>query len=150
MLVYAALLLVVGTAFATLLGQRVPMELQVTRNRTQMFGSAGDGRLTNAYTLFITNCDRASHDFEIVLEAPEAFELVAGSNPVAVDATRHMETRVFVIADPDAVTLGPRPTPIRFRLRRTDGDARELVRASTFVVPGGARRSGAGGVTLGR
>jgi len=151
--IYGALLLAVVVAFGAMLAVRSPMELQVTRNRSQMFGSVADGRLSNAYTLFITNRDLEDHDFEIVLDAPEAFELLAGANPVSVAATRHMETRVFVVADPADFEMGPRPTPIQFRLRRVvDGEQSapsELVRASTFVVPGGARRMKLGGTHSG-
>lgn len=141
---YGALLAVVVATFAIGLAGRVPMELQVTRNRSSLAGAVGDGRVSNAYTLFVTNRDSEAHRFAIELEAPASFELVAGANPIEVGATRHLETRVFVLADPGAVDVGPRPTPIRFHLRRVtgEGDAGELVRDSTFVLPGGARGRG--------
>jgi cytochrome c oxidase accessory protein FixG len=150
-MIYAVLLGLVIAGFATMLSQRVPMELQVTHNRDSMVSAAGDGRLGNAYTLWVTNRDLEPHRFEIVLEAPEAFELVAGANPFEVAGTRHQETRVFVLADPARAELGPRPTPIRFRLRRLSGgdDVPELVRSSTFVSPGGAGRGPEGGFAHG-
>jgi cytochrome c oxidase accessory protein FixG len=150
-IVYALLLLAVGAGFATTLARRVPMELQVTRNRERMFGAVADGRISNAYTLYLTNRAPEPHRFEIVLEAPESFELLAGANPIEVGATRHLETRVFVVADPSSAALGPRPTPIRFRLRRVSDDGeRELVRASTFVAPsGGASARPQGGIHAG-
>jgi cytochrome c oxidase accessory protein FixG len=149
-LAYGALLALVVVAFGVSLGRRVPVELQVERNRTQMFGSTADGRISNAYTLFVTNRSREAHRFEILLEAPEAFSLVAGANPLEVGPTDHVETRVFVVAEPAAVRGGPRPTPIRFLIRRVDGGARELSRPSTFVVPGGAAaRLGPGGIAHG-
>jgi len=151
-LIYGALLVLVAGSFATMLSRRVPMELQVAHNRESMMASVGDGRLGNAYTLYVTNRELEPHRFEIVLDAPEGFELVAGVNPIEVGGTRHQETRVFVLADPSRAELGPRPTPIRFRLRRMAGggdDAREVVRATTFVSPSGARRPAGGGLVHG-
>ncbi len=140
-LVYTTMLAVIAGSFLVLLGQRVPVDFDVEHNRSQMFGSTGDGRLTNAYTVFITNRDREAHAFEILLDAPDGFELVAGSNPVSVAPIRHVETRVFVVVDPGAPELGAGAMPISFRLRRSDGEIRELVRESTFVAPVSAQGS---------
>ncbi|NNL66410.1 MAG: cytochrome c oxidase accessory protein CcoG [Myxococcales bacterium] len=138
-LAYGALLAVVVIGFGTLLAQRSPMELQVSRNRTQMTGSIADGRWSNAYTLYITNRDVAPHRFEVSIEAPDHFELLAGVNPIPVAATTHVETRVFVVAPSDAVAAGSLAMPIEFHLRRIGSDDRVLSRASTFVLSSGSR-----------
>jgi cytochrome c oxidase accessory protein FixG len=136
-LIYGALLAVVLLTFGVQLGRRSPMELQVARNRSQIASVIPDGRVSNAYTLYITNRDAREHRFELVLDAPQHFELLAGANPISVAATEHLETRVFVVAAERELAPAAGATPIRFRLRRVDSESRELVRESTFVLPGG-------------
>ena len=144
--VYGGLLLAVAGAFAGALAQRVPLDLQVERNRSALYQTAGDGRIGNAYTLHLENRDRRDHLYRIRLEAPARFELVAGVNPVRVSATESAEARVFVLAAPGA-SVDPRDgTAIRFVLEELDdvgSPGRSVARISTFVSPaGGEGREG--------
>jgi len=137
--VYGGLLLAAGGAFAGALVQRVPLDLEVERNRSALYQTAGDGRIGNAYTLHLENRDRRDHRYRIRLDAPARFELVAGVNPLAIPATGSAEARVFVLAEPGALPEPHDGTPIRFVLEELDGSAtpgRSVVRGSTFVSPG--------------
>ena len=101
-----------------------------------------DGRLGNAFTLRIENRDRAPRAFALALAEP-GFELVAGENPIPVAATSAVETRVFVLADADA--LGGPDVPLTFVLERTGAEGGRVVRAARFLASGAAPPGGAHG-----
>ena len=137
--VYGSLLAAIGVGFAWALEAREPFDLQVAHNASVLFGATADGRASNAFVLHIQNRDREDHAFRIRLEAPERFELVAGQNPVQVDALTSVEARVFVVAGRRDEELTPQASALRFVLEREDAPAQPLARAASFVfAPGGA------------
>jgi cytochrome c oxidase accessory protein FixG len=139
--IYGALLALVGASFAWALGIREPLDLQVAHNASVLFGSTADGRASNAFVLHIQNRDREDHDFRIRLEAPDGFELLAGQNPLRVDALSTVEARVFVVASLHDVAEAHehgRPGALRFRLERADQPAQSVARDARFVFAPGA------------
>lgn len=138
--IYGVLLLVVGVSFVSLVGRRLPMDLHVAHNRSALSATMADGRLGNAFTLHIQNRDRDDHRFRIRLEEAEAFDLVAGVNPISVAAASAVETRVFVVAA-EAGSPAARSREIRFVLEREDDLSRRVVRSTRFV----ALEAGGGG-----
>jgi cytochrome c oxidase accessory protein FixG len=131
--IYAVLLAAVVVGFVTMLGTRMPLDLQVAHNSAQLYSTAADGRIGNSFTLHIQNRDTADRQYRISLEESGPYELVAGVNPVAVAASSSAETRVFVLAsDPDAAGR----EPIHFVLEEVGNAKRRVVRPTRFV--GGA------------
>jgi hypothetical protein len=65
------------------------------------------------------------------LAAPPGFELVAGMNPIPVDASASLETRVFVVAP-----AGHRSGALSFQLEPVSGGAR-VAREARFVAAAG-------------
>ena len=135
-LVYAAMLAAIVVGFGAALAQREPLDLQVIRNRAELFQTAADGRASNAFTLHIQNRARMPRSFVVALEGSPGFELVAGMNPVSVDATDEVETRVFVLA-PLGSDVGADGREIRFTIEATDDARARVERPARFL----ARRS---------
>ena len=137
-LLYGALLVALTAVFVAALSARKPLDLQVAHNPSLLFGSAADGRPSNAFVLHIQNRDREDHDYRIRLDAPQGFELVAGVNPVRVQATSALEARVFVLASREvdspeqrAVASGERG--LGFVLERMDDPRQRIVRNISFL-----------------
>ncbi len=139
-LVYGALLLAVAGAFATSIGRRLPMDLQVAHASSSLYARSADGRVSNAFTLHIENRDREQRSFQIRLEDEAGFDLVAGMNPIQVPATSAAETRVFVLAD-RGHELEAGSSEIGFVLEPLDDPRRRIVRRARFLAPGGRRGS---------
>ncbi len=136
--IYGALLALVGAGFAWALGTREPLDLQVAHNASSLYGATADGRPSNAFVLHIQNRDREAHAFRIRIEAPEGFELLAGQNPLGVEALGSLEARVFVVAGTSSEAQ--RPSALRFVLERVDEPGQRVARAANFVfAPGIAR-----------
>jgi cytochrome c oxidase accessory protein FixG len=131
--VYAGLLALVAVSFAALLARRLPMDLHVAHVGSELVAHAADGRTGNAFTLRITNRTRVPQRFRLALDGTAGFELVAGMNPVPVEAASSLETRVFVLAQAEGPATDDE---LRFVLEPEGGGPR-LVRGAHFVRTGG-------------
>ncbi len=60
-----------ATIFLTGLLMRVPIAIDVIRDRNALFQETADGRIENVYTLKIYNKSQQGHAFRIAIEAPE-------------------------------------------------------------------------------
>jgi len=139
---YGALLGAVAIAFGVLLERRLPMDLQVAHNREALASRSADGRLGNAFTLHIENRDRVPRAFALTVAEP-GFELVAGVNPIAVEATSAVETRVFVLAQEGAVSAAG--APLTFVLERSGPEGGRVERSARFLATGAPPAGGAHG-----
>jgi cytochrome c oxidase accessory protein FixG len=131
---YAALLLVVSVAFGALLERRRPMDLQITHNASTLYSTSADGRIGNSFTLQIENRARRERAYRLRLEESDAFELVAGLNPIRVPAIGTAQTVVFVLP---RLGTHSRSRNIRFVLEPADGAGRPVVRRARYMLPGG-------------
>jgi polyferredoxin len=139
--VYAALLATTTIAFALALARRVPMDLVVEHNRESLYTRAADGRVGNAFTLHIENRARAAESFRLRLESePPGFELIAGLNPIPVDATSIADARVFVMAP-----RGESEADLRFVLESALRPGETVARETHFIAPVAALGGAASG-----
>jgi hypothetical protein len=103
------------------------------RRGAALTARSADGRLGNAFTVRITNRGGAAQRFRLALDDTQAYELIAGLNPIPVAGASSLETRVFVLAQAGTPADGHE---IRFVLEPESGGAR-LVRTARFVATGG-------------
>jgi cytochrome c oxidase accessory protein FixG len=129
--IYAVLLAATLCSFAVLLARRAPMDLEVAHSGSALASELADGRAANAFTLHITNRTLAPQSFRLALAAPPGFELVAGMNPIPVDASASLETRVFVVAP-----TGHHSGALSFQLEPVSGGA-HVAREARFVAAAG-------------
>jgi cytochrome c oxidase accessory protein FixG len=138
-LIYGAILLVVGSALVTSLMLRAPFKVDVVRDRGALARFDGDGRLENVYRLQFMNATETPQRYRVSVEGlPEA--AIGGDTEVRVGPA---EARWFPVAVrlpyASAKQAGPGVHPIRFRIERlADGPehpARQVQEKSTFVIP---------------
>lgn len=139
---YGAILAALVGVFGFGLAERPLLALDVAHGGGEgaLYQRAADGRIGNAYRLFIQNRDRSAHDVRISLVGPPDLELVAGANPMTVGAGSQAETRVFVLA-----TGNSTPTrPIAFRVETTGVAAEHAEQSAVFIEPDTRREEGSG------
>lgn len=134
--IYAAVLLAIGTGFAAALTLREPVELAVTRPPGDPFVVRPDGRLQNMVRLRIANKGGEGRRFSVTVVEPadgELFSPVADMT-VAPDAVRQFPL-LLIRSSP-----GARRTPFVVRVEADDGysDTVEAV----FLAPPAASDGG--------
>jgi polyferredoxin len=107
-LVYAAILVAIVSAFIAMLYLRVPLKVDVIRDRTALVRELSDGRLENVYRLQIMNTTEDARQFTVTASGIEGLELVA-VQPVTVAAAHAVTLPVALRVDPGKTTAGSHP-----------------------------------------
>ncbi|HTP62885.1 MAG TPA: cytochrome c oxidase accessory protein CcoG [Burkholderiales bacterium] len=130
-LVYCAILATVVGAAALGLWLRVPLKVDVIRDRAAIAREAEGGLVENIYRLQVMNPTENPREFEISVAGAAALQLVTEPR-VAIGATDSRMVPVRVRAD--AALLAPGPHKIRFRVRAIDDPAVSVEEKSVFIV----------------
>ncbi|TVP47046.1 MAG: cytochrome c oxidase accessory protein CcoG [Halomonas sp.] len=97
---FAALLVMMGT-FAWAINDRMPLGFEVERERTQLYQTTRDGRISNVYSLTVRNLDDRDHTYQLTVSGLE--ELTMDRDTISVPAGESRHQVVTVTADPDAL-----------------------------------------------
>jgi cytochrome c oxidase accessory protein FixG len=141
-LIYAALLVAVGTLMLGAFLMRSTVELNVLRDRAPLFVTLSDGSLRNGYTLKILNKQRGDRTYALQVAgiSGAVVTVVGQAEGVATDRGIELEAksdsvatfRVYVAAPRDAVRS--ESTPITFSVReRQTGESATY--SSVFMGP---------------
>ena len=126
-------MLLVGSlgAFAYALSQRVPLGLEVIRDRKALFRERA-GRLENVYTLKVLNIDERSHRYDLHAEGIPASDL-STDGPIEAEAGAIVETPVRLIAEESR--LKSRSTPVTLVLIAAYDDRLSVREEARFLDP---------------
>ncbi len=136
--VYTAILGAIVAAAATTLWMRVPIKMDVIRDRASLAREVDDERIENVYRLQVMNTDERAHRFTLEVgggtEHLRKIELLADAQPLEIPAASARLVAVRVRAEPHDARGSQ---PIEFVLRTVDGAGRPVVihEKSRFVVP---------------
>jgi len=133
---YGAMLVVMVAAFGWTLSHRVPLALDVIRDRSRLFREHWDGTVENVYTLKIMNREQSDRTYRIKAESEPALVLDMGSatsDGVQVPAGHLVDVPVRLIAPAGSRAAGNRP--VAFVIEAI-GEPSFTVRHDTrFVAP---------------
>lgn len=127
----ALLLLMIGAVVFTIL-TRVPLTLDVLRDRGALFNFNGQGWVENSYTVIITNMSEIPQEYRVSVSGLETARLLRDT-PIQVNAGEHRTVPVVVEADPEALT--DINLPIRFRVEALNDSGATAETDSQFVGP---------------
>ncbi len=130
-LLYGIVLLAIAAALAAALYVRVPLQVDVMRDRWSLARETSQGLIENVYRLQVINMDDRPHRYAISVLGPVAFHLLAEGPPLQVAALSSGNLSVRLEADPQE--LKERSTPVTFRLQAVDDPALERTVASSFL-----------------
>ena len=131
--IYTALLLVVTGLIAWSILTRLPVALDVIRDRNRLFRETDDGMIDNVYTLKVINMDRSPHEYTITANGIEELELEMDDRRIAVGAGEVKSVPVRLRAEED--DLDARSTPIVFTLSASDNPDLQVTEESRFLGP---------------
>jgi len=131
MLVYGAILLAVVGVFSALLYLRVPLKVDVLRDRATLTRETPDGLIENVYRLQLMNTTERPREFMISAGGIEGLRLVA-SLPVTVPAAGTLTVPVALRVDPQAIAQGSHP--VRFHVEDSADPRVKADEKSVFYV----------------
>ena len=104
-LIYSAVLLAVVTAFGAALYLRVPLKVNVIRDRAVLMRETSGGLLENVYRLQVINTTEQSRRFVVTASGMDGLQLIA-QQPVTVPAAGALTLPVALRIDPAATSPG--------------------------------------------
>ncbi|HMW16360.1 MAG TPA: cytochrome c oxidase accessory protein CcoG [Accumulibacter sp.] len=131
-LLYASILLAVIVAAGWSLAHRVPLKVDVLRDRTALSREADDGRIENVFNLHIWNTDERVHRYSITVSGLKDITLV-GESLVEIPAASAKMVVLSARVEADAGAKGS--NRIFFDVKAEDADHIAAHEKATFFLP---------------
>src|SRR5690606_7558913 len=126
-LVYGALLLVLGVAWVAGVNMRSPLIVEVLRDRNALYRVA-DGQVENDYTIKVVNKSDEPHTYRIAIDGAPDIQLRGNLDAVRAGPQQVISVPV-ILGAPDSLKGRH---PLTFRVETVDGEASETVDSSFF------------------
>ncbi len=130
--VYAGLLMLIALALLYSILQRVPLGMDIIRDRNALFRDTGDGNVENIYTLKVINMDEAIHKYTVTVSGIEGMQ-IQGAENIQVGAGKVAEVPVSVRANPDRMTA--RSQEVMFHIVADDNPKLAEDQKARFLGP---------------
>jgi len=131
-IVYATLLSVIIGAFIYGIAQRVPLRLDVIRDRNALYRQTDMGLIENVYTLKVINMDEKAHSYRLSVSGIDGIQ-IANDAPITVPAGEVANVPTQVQVDP--VHLHSAGYTIKFHLQALDAPTLTTDAAARFLGP---------------
>jgi cytochrome c oxidase accessory protein FixG len=130
---YLSLILALVFAFSFSVASRIPLDLDIARDRNRLFRESWDGSVENVYTLQVSNRESVAREYEISFESNLPLQYL-GDRSVHVGAGATKPVHVSLRLPGDAELTGD-PLPVLFSVRSTGDSPVEVKKQSPFRVP---------------
>ena len=131
-LLYTFILAIILGLTAWFLANRIPLKVDIIRDRSTLAREADDGRIENVYTLQIMNTEEQAHRYTITVEGLEGAEL-AENNTVEVPAASLQSYMAVVRVPPEAGKKGA--NPIHFGIVAQENPDIKVREKASFMQP---------------
>ena len=117
-IIYTVLLTLIATAFVYSLATRVPLRVDVVRDRVSLSKETNEGMIENVYRLQIINKDGQPHRYTIDAHGIEGLQVVTTAREITAGPLQTIDIPVSLIADP--VELKDRSIEVIFTIQADD------------------------------
>jgi cytochrome c oxidase accessory protein FixG len=131
-LLYTAILLLIVAATAWSLATRIPLKVDVLRDRTMLYREADDEKIENVFTLHVMNTDNTVHRYELAVSGVDGIDIV-GERIVEVPAATNRKFVVVAAVAEGAAAKGS--NKIFFDIRALNHDKIAVREKTTFFMP---------------
>jgi len=131
-LLYTSILLAIILATAWSLAHRVPLKVDVLRDRSTLSREADDGRIENVFRLVISNIDDSTHRYSIAVSGIDGIDIV-GQRMVEVPAASSTTVALSARVEPGTGKKGS--NPIFFDIRADDRETIAVREKASFFLP---------------
>jgi cytochrome c oxidase accessory protein FixG len=131
-LLYTFILAIILGLTAWFLVNRIPLKVDIIRDRSTLAREADDGRIENVYTLQIMNTEEQAHRYTITVEGLEGAEL-ADANTVDVPPATMQSYMAIVRVPPEAGKKGA--NPIHFAVVAQENPDIKVREKASFLQP---------------
>ncbi len=131
-ILYTVILVAITVATIWSLATRVPLKVDVIRDRSLLAREADDGRIENVYNLKIMNTTEEPKRYSLAVEGMEGIEIV-GERIVEVASAENHEVTIVVRVPPDSGKKGA--NTIYFDIKAQNHDKIAVHEKASFLMP---------------
>ncbi len=131
-LVYAVVLLLIVAATTWSLAARVPLKVDILRDRSSLYREADDEKIENVFTLRLMNTDESAHRYAISVSGLPGIEIV-GEKLVEVPAVSSKTLQLAASVKEGSGRSGA--NAIDFEIREHDDGKINVREKATFFLP---------------
>lgn len=136
-LVYASLLTIMIVSLVFAIATRIPLEVDISRDRTRLFNETETGLIENTYSLQIINKDAMAHQYKISASGIDGIKMIIKSETIEIPSGEVMDVPLRIQVDP--YDLKKRSTEIMLSVVSIDNTDIQLSEAARFLGPAGQR-----------
>jgi cytochrome c oxidase accessory protein FixG len=131
-LLYTAILIFITGLATWFLIHRIPLKVDIIRDRSTLAREADDGRIENVYMLQIMNTEERPHRYKITVDGLPGAE-ITGNGEVDVRAASLQSFNTVVSVPPDEGKPGS--NPIHFEIVAVDNPDIKVREKAAFLLP---------------
>jgi len=136
-IVYATALIMMTVMLAYAIATRIPLEVDIIRDRTRLFNETDTGLIENTYSIQIINKDEKTHRYKISASGIDGMKIIIKSDTVEVTSGEVLDVPLRLRVDP--YDLKKRSTEINMSVVSTDNPDIRINEAARFLGPTGRR-----------
>jgi len=136
-LIYATALLLMITTLGYAIATRVPLEVDIIRDRNKLFHETNRGLIENIYLLQIINKDEQSHDYSLNVSGIDGIKAIIKTDVIHVGKGDIVELPVRLRVDP--YDLKKRSSEITLTLQSMNNPDIKVDEVTRFLGPAGRR-----------
>ncbi|MCE1238997.1 MAG: cytochrome c oxidase accessory protein CcoG [Azonexaceae bacterium] len=131
-LIYTAILILITCIAGWFLIHRIPLKVDIIRDRAVLAREADDGSIENVYMLQIMNTDEQPHRYKIAVDGLDGVK-ISGPDEVDAKAAGLTSFNVVVSAPPESGKKGS--NPIHFTITAEQNSSITLREKASFLLP---------------
>ncbi|MCK4742390.1 MAG: cytochrome c oxidase accessory protein CcoG [Sulfuriflexus sp.] len=136
-IVYASALLLMTIGLTYAIATRIPLEVDIIRDRTRLFNETDTGLIENIYSMQIINKDEQVHQYQITASGINGMKMIIKSIDIEVAAGEVLDVPLRLQVDP--YDLKKRSTEVMLSVVSTDNPDIRMIEATRFLGPTGRR-----------
>ena len=131
-LLYGSVLVAIIAATAWSLSTRVPLRVDLLRDRSTLYREADDGRIENVFMMHVMNSDEVAHRYSVAVSGVDGIEIASDRE---VDVPAMTNKNFLVVASVEDGTIPKGSNKIFFEVKALDDDAVAVKEKTTFYMP---------------
>ena len=131
--VYATLLILISLTLVYSIATRVPLELDIIRDRNSLYRETVDGLVENVYTLKLINMDTKDHRYLLHVDGLKEMVFIQPKSEIKIKSGEVINLAVRIQIDP--IHLKKTSSEVIFSLKATDQANLAVTEKARFIGP---------------
>jgi len=132
-IIYASLLIIVSLTLVYSIATRIPLELDIIRDRNALYRETVDGLIENIYTLKLINMDTKDHQYKLHIDGLKEMVFIQPKAEIKIKSGEIINLAVRIQIDP--VNISKTSSNVNFYLSSTDQPELAVTEQARFIGP---------------